>query len=108
MTELTIRTERTDGSDGQSVVNVGGDLDYDTHGRLEEAVRAALDGPPSALVVDLTDVTYCDSCGLRVLLGAQSRARDVGASFALRGAHGQPARALKLTGLDQVFWAPPS
>ena len=100
MTDLTIRTERTG---GDAVIHVGGDLDYDTHGRLEEAVGAALDGPPSALVVDLTDVTYCDSCGLRVLLGAQSRARDVGASFALRGAHGQPARAIKLTGLDQVF-----
>ncbi len=53
--------------------------------------------------VDLAEVTYCDSCGLRVLLAAQARARDVGASFVLRGAHGQPARALKLTGLDQVF-----
>lgn len=100
MTDLTIRTER---ADSDAIVSVGGDLDYDTHGRLEEAVGAALDGPLSALVVDLTDVTYCDSCGLRVLLGAQARARDVGASFALRGAHGQPARALKLTGLDQVF-----
>ena len=102
MADLTIRTERTD---SDAIVSVGGDLDYDSHGRLEEAVGAALDGgrPPSGLVVDLADVTYCDSCGLRVLLGAQARARDVGATFVLRGAHGQPARALKLTGLDQVF-----
>ena len=105
MADLSIRTERTDGPEDQAVVSVGGDLDYDSHGRLEEALDAALDGgrPPSGLVVDLADVTYCDSCGLRVLLGAQQRAQDIGASFALRGAHGQPARALKLTGLDQVF-----
>jgi len=101
MADLTIRTERTDGPEDQAVVSVGGDLDYDSHGRLEEA----LDGgrPPSGLVVDLAEVTYCDSCGLRVLLGAQARAHDVGAAFVLRGAQGQPARALKLTGLDQVF-----
>lgn len=106
MADLTIRTERTD---GDAVVSVGGDLDYDSHGRLEEAVGALLDGStPSGLVVDLAGVTYCDSCGLRVLLGAQARARDVGATFVLRGAHGQPARALKLTGLDQVLGAPPS
>lgn len=101
MADLTIRTERTD---SDVIVSVGGDLDYDSHGRLEEVVGATLDGsPPSGLVLDLAEVTYCDSCGLRVLLAAQARARDVGASFVLRGAHGQPARALKLTGLDQVF-----
>lgn len=101
MADLTIRTERTD---SDAIVSVGGDLDYDSHGRLEQALDAALDGgPPSGLVVDLAGVTYCDSCGLRVLLGAQARARDVGATFVLRGAQGQPARALKLTGLDQVF-----
>jgi anti-sigma B factor antagonist len=100
VTELTIRHERVDGA---AVVLVGGDLDYDSHGRLDDAVGDALDGPPSGLVVDLADVTYCDSCGLRVLLGAQHRAEEAGATFALRGAQGQPARALRLTGLDQVF-----
>ncbi|MDD7967199.1 STAS domain-containing protein [Actinomycetospora lemnae] len=103
MPELTIRTERTDGPGGQAVVVVGGDLDYDSHGRLDDAVGAALDDRPADLVVDLAEVTYCDSCGLRVLLGAHRRATEVGAAFALRGARGQPARALKLTGLDQVF-----
>ncbi|MEJ2861813.1 STAS domain-containing protein [Actinomycetospora flava] len=100
MTELIIRTERTDGN---AVVTVGGDLDYDSHGRLDDAVDAALHDPPAGLVVDLAAVTYCDSCGLRVLLGAHRRATEAGATFLLRGARGQPARALKLTGLDQVF-----
>ncbi|GLZ47027.1 anti-sigma factor antagonist [Actinomycetospora sp. NBRC 106375] len=100
MTELTIRTER---SDAATVVVVGGDLDYDSHGRLDDAVGDALGQPTSELVLDLEAVTYCDSCGLRVLIGAHRRAEEVGASFALRGVHGQPARALKLTGLDQVF-----
>jgi anti-sigma B factor antagonist len=107
VTELTIRIERTEGPGGQAVVLVGGDLDYDSHGRLDDAVGDVLatapDGPPSGLVLDLADVTYCDSCGLRVLLGAQRRALEVGATFALRGAHGQPARALRLTGLDQIL-----
>jgi anti-sigma B factor antagonist len=84
MADLTIVTDR-DGAD--VVVRVGGDLDHDSHGRLERAVDEALDGAPAGLVLDLTAVTSCDSCGLRVLLGAQ----------------GQPARALRLTGLDQVL-----
>lgn len=100
MSELTIRTER---GEGGTVVTVGGDLDYDSHGRLDDAVGDALSEPTPELVLDLTAVTYCDSCGLRVLIGAHRRAEEIGASFALRGVHGQPARALKLTGLDQIF-----
>jgi anti-sigma B factor antagonist len=38
-----------------------------------------------------------------VLLGAHHRAGEVGATFVVRGARGQPARALRLTGLDQVL-----
>ncbi|CAA9285530.1 MAG: hypothetical protein AVDCRST_MAG54-3988 [uncultured Actinomycetospora sp.] len=100
MADLTIATDH-DGAD--VVVSVGGDLDYDSHGRLEQAVAAALDGAPAGLVLDLTAVTYCDSCGLRVLLGAHHRAGEIGATFVLRGVHGQPARALRLTGLDEVL-----
>jgi anti-sigma B factor antagonist len=100
MADLTITTEQ-DGAD--VVVSVGGDLDYESHGRLERAVDDVLDAAPGGLVLDLAAVTYCDSCGLRVLLGAHRRAEEVGATFALRGAQGQPARALRLTGLDQVL-----
>ena len=55
------------------------------------------------LGVDLTDVPYCDSCGMRVLLGASQRATAAGGTFRLRGVHGQPGRALRLTGLDRVL-----
>ena len=87
------------------VVAVGGDLDYETHPRLEDAVRDALARLPDGggLVVDLAAVTYCDSCGLRVLVGASRRAQELGARFRVRGAQGQTARALTLTGLDQVL-----
>ena len=100
MADLTVATDRV-GAD--VVVSVGGDLDYDSHERLERAVDAALDAAPAGLVLDLAAVTYCDSCGLRVLLGAHHRAGEVGATFVLRGVQGQPARALRLTGLDQVL-----
>lgn len=40
---------------------------------------------------------------MRVLLGASQRVTSSGGRFHLRGVHGQPARALKLTGLDRVL-----
>jgi anti-sigma B factor antagonist len=40
---------------------------------------------------------------MRVLLAASQRATGAGGTFGLRGVHGQPARALRLTGLDRVL-----
>lgn len=88
------------------VVVVSGDVDFVHHGELESAFDHLLDTPssgPRDLLVDLTDVDYCDSCGMRVLLGAARRVATAGGRFRLRGVHGQPSRALRLTGLDRVL-----
>lgn len=109
---LTCRT-----SAGGVVVSVTGDLDYASYTRLEATlieVTGTADGadvadagdrrgPTPDLVIDLSGVTYCDSCGLRVLLGALQRQQRAGARFRLRGVTGQPERALRLTGLDTVL-----
>jgi len=90
------------------VLAVHGDLDY-THGdELGSVLDHQLtlrdaDGRPLCVVVDLADVTYCDSCGLRVLLGAHRRVAGLGGELVLRGVSGQPRRALRLTGLDTVL-----
>lgn len=90
------------------LVVVSGDLDYTHHESLEAAVEQEIGRAtgPLDLVVDLTAVSYCDSCGMRVLLGASQRVAATGGSFGLRGVHGQPSRALRLTGLDRVLGAP--
>lgn len=90
------------------VLAVHGDLDYahgDELGAVLDhqlALRGA-DGRPPCVVVDLSEVTYCDSCGLRVLLGAHRRVAGLGGELVLRGVSGQPRRALRLTGLDTVL-----
>lgn len=92
-------------ADGTIVVVVSGDIDYTHFRELEAAIEQRLadqDGP-ARLVVDLAAVPYCDSCGMRVLLGASQRVTSGGGTFGLRGLHGQPRRALRLTGLDRVL-----
>lgn len=101
--DFAVRTSET--ADGAIVVVVSGDVDY-THSReLEAAIerRLADHEGPARLVVDLAAVPYCDSCGMRVLLGASQRVTGTGGTFGLRGLHGQPQRALRLTGLDRVL-----
>ncbi|MDL5159220.1 STAS domain-containing protein [Actinomycetospora termitidis] len=107
--EFGVRIEKEQGPDGGSrvVVVVSGDVDYTHVGELESAVDHEIDRAtgPLDLVVDLAAVPYCDSCGMRVLLGASQRVDGGGGTFVLRGVHGQPSRALRLTGLDRVLGA---
>lgn len=95
--------ERRRDEDGRMVVSVTGDLDYATYTRLESELGDVVADAPPELVVDLAAVTYCDSCGLRVLLAAAQQQRRIGGGFTLRAASGQPRRALRLTGLDVVL-----
>jgi anti-sigma B factor antagonist len=100
--DFAVRIEERQGA---VVVVVTGDIDYTRFRELEAAIDhrlAAADGPAD-LVVDRASVPYCDSCGMRVLLGASQRVTSAGGAFHLRGVHGQPGRALRLTGLDRVL-----
>lgn len=87
------------------VVQVSGDVDYAHYTELEAVIdhEIARAGGPVDLVVDLAGVPYCDSCGMRVLLGTAQRVAADGGRFRLRGVAGQPSRALTLTGLDRVL-----
>jgi anti-sigma B factor antagonist len=101
--DFSVRTG--DAADGTLVVVVSGDIDYTHFRELESAIDHRLAERDGAvrLVVDLAAVPYCDSCGMRVLLGASQRVTATGGTFGLRGVHGQPKRALRLTGLDRVL-----
>ena len=56
------------------------------------------------VVVDLTNVAFCDSCGLRALMGEAREARFAGGSLAIVAPDGgQVRRLLDLTGLTTVL-----
>jgi len=57
----------------------------------------------TAVMVDMSDVTFMDSSGLRVLVEAQQRAESGGPSLVLRSPSRQITRLLDLTGLTENF-----
>jgi anti-sigma B factor antagonist len=59
-------------------VTLIGELDISTAPRLEEDLRRVEAGSPQVLVLDLSKLTFMDSTGLRLLIGADARARDAG------------------------------
>jgi anti-sigma B factor antagonist len=65
----TLKVEReTDGA--IEVVRASGELDLATAPRLCRAITGAADGRRPRVLVDLSAVEFCDSAGLRALLGA--------------------------------------
>jgi len=70
MATMEISTEQV----GQgTVARLRGDLDTGTAATAEEALTAALDGGAQVLLVNLQDVGFVSSAGLRVLLAAAKR-----------------------------------
>ena len=98
--DLVLSTRRVD---DLAIVSVGGEVDLETASQLgDHALEALRDVSPHVLL-DLTDVTFMDSTGLKVLLSIQRRADLAGGSFAVAGASRSVRKILTLTGLDQTF-----
>jgi anti-sigma B factor antagonist len=98
---LTIRVEAR--SDAVAVV-VSGACDMSCHEQLRQRLLDAEASQPDEVVVDLTELSFIDSNGLRVLIGAWNRARQSGHRFRVTlGDSGQVRRVLEATGVHQVL-----
>lgn len=92
------------------MVRLSGEMDIS---RVDE-VRALLleavtrtDGP-AAVVVDLSDLTFCDSAGLNLLLRARLQAEESGHTLRLAAPGAQMLRLLEITGSLGLFPIDPS
>lgn len=85
------------------LVRVGGDIDLATVPRLTEIVRHRLTAAVlNAVVVELTDVTFCGSAALELLLQSQHRVDQRGTTLYLVPGRAM-GRLLDLTGLRERF-----
>ena len=55
------------------------------------------------LVIDLRDVEFMDSCGLRTLLVERRRRQAVGGTIAVRNASPHVVRLFQITGLQEAL-----
>lgn len=92
---VMVRHER-----GVAVVEVTGDIDLTMVAELRERLFALADeGQP--LIVDLNRVTFIDSAGLGVLIGAARRVGGRGGSLHAVCSQPQPRKLLWMTGVDR-------
>lgn len=80
-----------------------GEIDLATVNKLRSAVTELIAQGARHLTVDLDRVTYIDSSGLGMLIGAHKRMASSGGNLTIRCAQARVLRLLSITGLDRVL-----
>jgi anti-sigma B factor antagonist len=84
-----------------AVVALTGELDVAGSALLEHEIdRISADHDPRALVLDLSGLDFMDSTGLRLVVLADSRAREQGRQFALVRGRDDVHRVFQITRMD--------
>ncbi|MDN5747768.1 MAG: STAS domain-containing protein [Pseudonocardia sp.] len=86
-------------SSEDQLVALRGELDISTLAQAEAEIEAAESAQPAVLVVDLSDLTFVDSSGVRLVLLADGRARAAGRRLAVRLGEGPALRVFHALGL---------
>ena len=79
-----------------TIVRVAGELDIATVDALDSTLRTLAQRRCGRIVVDLSEVGFMDSAGLRALVRAKTRMDRGGRWLVTRGASGQPKRLLEI------------
>ncbi|WP_214322750.1 STAS domain-containing protein [Nonomuraea sediminis] len=89
------------GPPATTTVRLTGEIDIFTSDALRQRLLSVLDSCTSVLVLDLSEVSFCDTAGLGALVGIQHRARGQGITVTLAAPQPYLVRLLHITGLDR-------
>ena len=98
--EFEVEVER---GDGHAVVRVSGEFDLAATHVVEEALLSVEDDQNRVIVLDLREVTFLDSTGLRTITSADHRARDAGRELRIVRGPEQIQKLLYVTGMDKIL-----
>jgi anti-anti-sigma factor len=102
-------TVHTDDQEHSPVVVASGEIDMATAPMLERELMAAIEAGDGAVVLDLCDVSFFDSSGLRAAIVAHRELADRGRRLSLACLpEGHVWRTFSLAGLDGLLNLHPS
>ncbi len=78
---------------------VRGEIDMQTATKLEDVLDTVIANGARLVTLDLEQVDFLDSSGLRVILGASNKLADQDGQLLLEGASSAVERVLELTGV---------
>ncbi|WP_327714144.1 STAS domain-containing protein [Streptomyces sp. NBC_00490] len=85
------------------VARVSGEMDYQSTPWFRARFKELIARGGRFLVLDLAEVSFCDSAGLNELLGARRQADAIGAVLVLACVPAPLRRTLQMTGADHVL-----
>ncbi|MDX2171052.1 MAG: STAS domain-containing protein [Deltaproteobacteria bacterium] len=85
------------------VLRPSGRLDGTTAADFERAVLARFDPPPGKLLLDLAELEYVSSAGLRAILMAAKRGKGVGCPLAVCRARDHIREVFEVSGFGSVL-----
>jgi anti-sigma B factor antagonist len=91
-----------------AVVRLPAEIDLTGSDAVREALLAVLNQAALALIVDMTNTTFCDSSGITALARAARRATATGATVRLAVTAPPVLRVLSLVGIDRLIDIYPS
>jgi anti-anti-sigma factor len=99
----TVATVQAETRHGRVLVSIAGEIDLDNADVVEEDLVAAIPNDTHAVTVDVNDVSYIDSIGLRILFMLAARLRTAQIEFSVAARPGSLARrVIDLSGLAAV------
>jgi anti-sigma B factor antagonist len=106
MSELlqpALRVEEQQGPDGQ-VIRLIGEMDMSNVDEARKPILAAMEGDGGRpVVLDLSELEFIDSTGIRLLLEAQAASNADSNRLSFRGVREQVAQVLRVTGVDKTI-----
>jgi anti-sigma B factor antagonist len=97
------RFETEHGDAGICIIRARGDVDLATAPELDKAIHAAASTKPRSVMLDLSEVTFLDSSGIRVLVEAQRQLEELGAKFTLDGMSPALTRVFEIAGVIDLL-----
>ncbi len=90
-------------ADGNTTVRVRGELDIATADQAYTYLRDVVDREDGPVMMNLSELTFCDAAGLGVLARLAGYARRSGRSVKLTAARPALVRIMNITGMDETF-----
>jgi anti-anti-sigma factor len=88
---------------GSTRIAPAGELDIATTPALEQEIAKATAEPGTQLVLDLRELTFMDSTGLRTLAQTNARAEEDGFTLSIWRGSRQIERVLEISGLGALL-----
>jgi anti-anti-sigma factor len=95
---LEVHTER---NDDEQVIALAGELDLDGAQRVSQELQRAATADARRIVLDLSNLQFIDSSGVRLIVEANARSRIDGAKLALIRGPRSVQRVFEVTGFAE-------